>query len=375
METGIIFINMIVPIIVVFFMGLLMPFLSRREIFFGVRIPYEKAGDPRLKRIRDEYLKEYGLIVGVFTALFIFLGLKFKNNELIYVLGIFIQIGLSSLMYYIFHKKTRELKAKEGLIEGKRESVIVDTSFRGANNKNVLVSPLWFLIPISIIAVNVILILARYDSIPDRIPVHFNIMGQPDRWENKSLGSVMDSSVMQLFITGLMYFTYRTMGWAKQQINPARAKESRYQNRAYRRAWSGYSVYINVCILIIFTVINFNTIGIISLTGPAFSLLIGGITVFILVSTIALSIYTGQGGSRIKLQEGNEENETLMDRDDDRHWKLGMFYYNPNDPAVWVEKRFGIGLTVNFGRPMGIIILVGLIGFIAVFPLIMNLFK
>src|SRR3984893_15944922 len=31
-------------------------------------------------------------------------------------------------------------------------------------------------------------------------------------------------------------------------------------------------------------------------------------------------------------------------------WK-GSFYSNPNDPALLVPKRFGIGYTLNFGNP------------------------
>jgi uncharacterized membrane protein len=27
-----------------------------------------------------------------------------------------------------------------------------------------------------------------------------------------------------------------------------------------------------------------------------------------------------------------------------------MFYINPNDPALFVEKRFGVGYSVNFGN-------------------------
>jgi uncharacterized membrane protein len=32
-------------------------------------------------------------------------------------------------------------------------------------------------------------------------------------------------------------------------------------------------------------------------------------------------------------------------------WIAGIFYGNPQDPALWVEKRFGIGWTLNFARP------------------------
>lgn len=39
------------------------------------------------------------------------------------------------------------------------------------------------------------------------------------------------------------------------------------------------------------------------------------------------------------------------DRSPDAAWKLGLIYYNPDDPALWLEKRFGVGYTLNFGRP------------------------
>jgi uncharacterized membrane protein len=34
----------------------------------------------------------------------------------------------------------------------------------------------------------------------------------------------------------------------------------------------------------------------------------------------------------------------------DACWKGGLFYYNPNDPAIFVEQRVGIGYTLNFGH-------------------------
>jgi uncharacterized membrane protein len=42
--------------------------------------------------------------------------------------------------------------------------------------------------------------------------------------------------------------------------------------------------------------------------------------------------------------------------DDDDNWVLGMFYYNPNDTRLNVEKRFGYGGTVNFAHPAGKVI-------------------
>jgi uncharacterized membrane protein len=33
------------------------------------------------------------------------------------------------------------------------------------------------------------------------------------------------------------------------------------------------------------------------------------------------------------------------------HWKAGLFYVNRDDAALFVEKRFGVGYTINFGNP------------------------
>ena len=43
-----------------------------------------------------------------------------------------------------------------------------------------------------------------------------------------------------------------------------------------------------------------------------------------------------------------------MNKDDDsKHWKLGVFYYNPNDPSESVERRNGMGSTINFASKVG----------------------
>ena len=39
-----------------------------------------------------------------------------------------------------------------------------------------------------------------------------------------------------------------------------------------------------------------------------------------------------------------------MNRDDDRFWKMGFIYFNRDDPALMVPKRFGIGYTINMGN-------------------------
>ncbi len=35
-----------------------------------------------------------------------------------------------------------------------------------------------------------------------------------------------------------------------------------------------------------------------------------------------------------------------------KHWKLLIFYYNPDDPRTFVAKRSGLGHTLNFAKPI-----------------------
>jgi uncharacterized membrane protein len=61
----------------------------------------------------------------------------------------------------------------------------------------------------------------------------------------------------------------------------------------------------------------------------------------------------------------------LRDRNP-KHWKLGVFYYHPDQPRLFVAKRFGTHATLNFAKPIAwavaaILPAVVVVGFIASF--------
>jgi uncharacterized membrane protein len=37
-------------------------------------------------------------------------------------------------------------------------------------------------------------------------------------------------------------------------------------------------------------------------------------------------------------------------------YRCGMFYVNPDDPRLWVEKRYGVGWTLNYARPAAYVV-------------------
>jgi uncharacterized membrane protein len=70
------------------------------------------------------------------------------------------------------------------------------------------------------------------------------------------------------------------------------------------------------------------------------------LTVVMLVFTVSL-VRGGQGGSRATAAVSAA---CKGDRTPDACWKWGLVYVNPADPSIMVEKRFGIGYTVNLGN-------------------------
>ena len=74
------------------------------------------------------------------------------------------------------------------------------------------------------------------------------------------------------------------------------------------------------------------------------AVVLGIATVVLTVALILALLRMGQGGNRMA------PGGPAGDRTPDACWKWGLFYINRKDPALFVEKRFGVGYTVNLGN-------------------------
>ena len=67
-----------------------------------------------------------------------------------------------------------------------------------------------------------------------------------------------------------------------------------------------------------------------------------------LLIVLVLVLFWHPQRSRAKTSTSADRGRTdAVFRDDDRYWYGGFFYNNPDDPAVFVPKRFGLGWTMN----------------------------
>ena len=55
-----------------------------------------------------------------------------------------------------------------------------------------------------------------------------------------------------------------------------------------------------------------------------------------------------------------------------QHWKLLIFYYNPDESSLFVAKRTGLPFTLNFAKPMAWAIAAVIVAIPTTFAIINN---
>ncbi len=338
------------------------PYLTRKTEQFGVGIPEAVYDHPEVAQLRKRYRNRNLLSGSLFAVLFV-LGNVWATNMTMTILlpsGLIGQIVLGFTFYFQGHRKMRQLKSVHQWGQDQTAVIVVDTRFRTGK---VAVSPWWFLAFGVIIILTWLLGYGLFDRMPNRVPLHYNYLGQVDQWGIKSWKLIYFAPVMQLLISILMVFVYWIIGQSKQQVDPDNPEQSVVQNQVFRLRWSAFIVFVGMALLLVFTWMQATFLGLVKTRWMIIGvpLLVGGL---IVVAALVLAVTTGQGGSRLRFSQS--KNGKLINRDEDRFWKLGMFYYNPDDPAIFVEKRFGIGWTNNFAQPLSWL---WLLGSVVVLPL------
>lgn len=88
--------------------------------------------------------------------------------------------------------------------------------------------------------------------------------------------------------------------------------------------------------------------------------LIGGIVVAVhlhftvtrtMAHSVMLIVFACAIGSVLYMwSRNNRFTPTSAEQNGDQHWHAGLFYYNRQDPALFVQRRSGPGFTLNFGN-------------------------
>src|SRR5699024_5020555 len=153
-----------------------------------------------------------------------------------------------------------------------KEEVVIDLKFSKERTNVGNISPLWFLIPVGIALVTLVVGLSLLPILPEKIPSHWDLQGNLDGYMDKNK-SIWFMPIFQLAMTGIFFFTYKVTGWSKQQVSLKNSEESVRRNIIFRRVWSIFYLVSDIIINFIFYLISFHSFDIIDISMKLINIL------------------------------------------------------------------------------------------------------
>ena len=349
---------------ILLFITVLQAFIPRflkATIVFGVNVPEQHVKDKEILQLKKRYTATV-LLVGliIFAAYISWALLQMPEEETLALVSVGVQMGtlfLSVGFYFIMHSKMKRLKEQRRWYLDKNVVKVVDLGFQG---KLQMLPRMVFIIPMVVSIGLIIYTIIKYPEMPDMVPTHWGPTGEADAFSEKSYFTVISLPLILLVMQIMFLFTSEGIKLSGTSISPRSKKTSVKQQLAFRKYSSWLSFVMSGGVTLMMGYFHLQTIHPeITSSLVMISLPIG----FLILAFASVAIFTvkvGQGGSRVKVSEEEKvENPFVTSVDDDQFWKGGIFYVNKDDPSVFVEKRFGVGWTVNFARPLAWLFVLG----------------
>jgi uncharacterized membrane protein len=338
--------------------GLMTPRLTRPDLFFAVTVKPSFRSSPEGREI----LARYDQLVVCATLLGLPLFGYLRSPPPLMLLGVLgpMVVALAGFLaaFLVARRRTRPHHVEPS---AEREAQLTPREVSLPGGWLAQAGPLLILVAVCVgLGLN-------WDRIPARFPMHWGANGQPNGWTTKSPAAAYSLPVIGgmvcLLLAGLGYVLPRS---ARRIQSSGRAGRSEAQFvHAVSLFLLGMEYWVALLMgLLSLAPLRSNPEAPLTALGP---MLLGQT---VLIATIfAIAFRMGQGGWRLAKAGPTETSDAapvVGDRTPDECWKLGLFYFNRNDPALWVEKRFGIGWTVNMGNPKSWYLLGALLLFVAV---------
>jgi uncharacterized membrane protein len=182
----------------------------------------------------------------------------------------------------------------------------------------------------------------RYPQLPEQVAVHWNAAGNADGFAEKTVWSVLGVPFVGLLIAVLLFVVATMMH---------RLPQPEAQVAASRRMIGRLLVVVSINLSVL-SVLGWYP----AVPGWLFSLVAWVGTAVLLAVPIAFIVRAGRSGALRRRSDADEDRE--------RYWRAGLVYLNRSDPSILVPKRLGVGWTVNFGSPVGIVVGIALLAVI-----------
>lgn len=304
----------------------LAPHIARRDIFFGVTVSPDFPHEPAARSVSRRYAMEIWFLASVAAALVGTSPMPVVSGPMLLAqtLGAFVAFvkARHAVRPYAVAPATireAEIGPRPGLPGGVFGQVG----------------------PFLILFAAAAYVGLHWEDVPARFPTHWNLAGKPDDWTTKSVGGVFRGLSIGLVASAMMLFTsYAVLHWTRlPRVTGTDGEQSRRARRVNLIATLA-SEYLIALLLAWTTVVSM-------FSHPASQL---RLPLVFRVGPFALAIVGGLA-IRVMRRSAISDGPPVGDTTPDSRWIFGKLYVNRTDPSLFVEKRMGLGYTLNLGNP------------------------
>lgn len=336
------------------------PFIVKRTVVFGVTIPVDEIRNEQLLYYKKLYaILTFFISIGALALYFIWSNdIPSTENHLILagLLLPFVILFISMSLYFYFHMKVTTLKREKQWFKDRKQVKVSELNLR---TKDEMLPWIVYVVPMVITAGLIVFTLVNYNSLPDQIPTHWGPDGKPDSFMTKTYLSALTLPLVLLVMNAMFLGINELTRNSGIKLSAGNIKASRVRQLRLRKYTSWLLFFISILISMLFTFLQFTTLYENSVSDLMIITMPLAFSALVLIGTILMAIKVGKKDSDLDVEVIDEGTGEAINADDDQYWKGGLFYFNPEDPSIFVEKRFGVGWTLNFARPLGYLILVG----------------
>lgn len=353
----------IAPTLILGALLIITPYISRRGLLFGVYVGEAAARGEAASRITRAWTIRMLLALGLTCAAGVTIGMLGRAVWAVPITTFLLLTGFY-WAYADAHRRSQAFAAPAPAV-----SVGALTPASAAN----LVLPIAALAVVFSVAMSAAVYGAlQYEALPNRFPLHFGLNGEPDRWVAKSPQAVFLLPAINLLVSSMLCGVALLIANAKRSLRHERKGISLEAQLRFHQALTIIICLLAMLVSVTLAAATFSMIqvGLGHAARLSVVTMIGGASIGVLsVGMIALvAVRYGQGGS--KLERPVEEAPLTGALADNRHWYFGLFYFNREDPSMIIERRFGIGYTINLGNWKALALLAGLLVVTLAIPIV-----
>ncbi|MGL4774245.1 MAG: DUF1648 domain-containing protein [Clostridium sp.] len=329
--------------------------LNSEGVIYGIRVPRSYREHEEILKIIQNFRKNI-IILNTLTFILFLVVFNFWSRVFILMIFIFLLTIIQIGCYMLSNKKMLSLKYELKWNEMSSSNKV----FVEIGKKKEVEKPYYiyiFGIALGIAIIGIVILLFKFSSLPDLVPVHFS-NGAPDRYADITtlagkLEVFMIPLLNLLLVVGMFIYTKKyNQKMNTGRLNGGLISEIRGRRQVSKNVMQSLNAFTSLIVSSLMLFGELNMFGIVEYNNSLEKGL-GIIALIIVAFPILFMVFANK--LKIKKIKANKEDEEIY-VDDDKYYIGGIFYYNKKDRNVMIVRRMGMGYDLNYATTIGKVI-------------------